>query len=66
MTHFDWPDLLRAGLFQLGLKPAEFWALTPIELSVMLGQGGPPALGRDRLTDLMDTYPDQREGTQDG
>ena len=38
----DWPGLLRVGigparLGGLGLTPAEFWALTPAELALMLG-----------------------------
>jgi uncharacterized phage protein (TIGR02216 family) len=34
----DWPGLMAAGLRELGLKPWEFWALTPHELQVMLGR----------------------------
>ena len=34
---FDWPGLLRAGLHDLGLEPAAFWRLTPVELRIMLG-----------------------------
>ncbi|WP_339645812.1 phage tail assembly chaperone, partial [Jannaschia helgolandensis] len=36
---FDWPALMAAGLRGLGLKPAEFWALTPAELAFLLGHG---------------------------
>ncbi len=35
---FDWPGLMRAGMRGLGLRPAEFWALTPAELRLMLGE----------------------------
>jgi len=61
----QWPALMRAGLHRLCLKPAEFWALTPAELMVMLGHGaggdvGP--MGRARLTDLLRQYPDQGAG----
>ena len=42
---FDWPGLMRAGLIGLRLKPAEFWALTPAELRLMLGEGALPTLG---------------------
>ncbi|WP_138935741.1 rcc01693 family protein [Roseovarius arcticus] len=61
MNGFDWPGLMQAGLRGLGLKPAEFWALTPAELRLMLGeaQGGAP-LVRDRLDALMQAYPDMR------
>lgn len=64
----DWPGMMRAGLHGLGLKPAELWALTPIELLVMLGRegGGARALGRDRFEDLLRTYPDRTEGDGDG
>ena len=67
MTRFDWPALMRAGLSGLGLTPADFWALTPAELAVMLGQGaGGKPLGRDRLEELMNAYPDQIGGTEHG
>ncbi|CAM4035724.1 rcc01693 family protein [Palleronia rufa] len=59
MTRFDWPVLMRAGMHGLGLKPAEFWALTPVELEMMLGRGGGSApLGRDRLAELSAAFPD--------
>jgi len=67
MTRFDWPDLMRAGLNGLGLTPADFWALTPAELALMLGQGsGEKPLGRDRLEELMNAYPDLNGGTDNG
>ncbi|MGK7652587.1 phage tail assembly chaperone [Roseovarius sp. B08] len=34
----DWPALMRAGIRGLGLRPWEFWALTPAELELMLGK----------------------------
>jgi len=34
----DWPGLMRAGLHGLRLTPAQFWALTPVELMIMLGR----------------------------
>ena len=56
---------MRAGMRGLGLKPAEFWALTPAELLLMLGEGaGSAPLSRARLEDLSRTYPDSR-GDQD-
>ena len=39
----DWAGLMRAGLHGLGLRPAEFWALTPVELQLMLGRDGAAA-----------------------
>jgi uncharacterized phage protein (TIGR02216 family) len=67
MTGFDWPALMRAGLKGLGLAPEAFWALTPAELRVMLGEGSAVApLRRDRLEALMAAFPDRpdRSDTQ--
>ncbi|WP_370273305.1 rcc01693 family protein [Pseudooceanicola nitratireducens] len=55
---FDWVSLVQAGVRGLGLRPADFWALTPAELSLMLGRAAPPALGRAGLVDLMAAFPD--------
>ena len=67
MRSVAWPALMRAGMRGLGLKPAEFWALTPAELDILLGKpGGVAPLMRTRLDELMRAYPDQREGMQDG
>jgi uncharacterized phage protein (TIGR02216 family) len=58
-VRFDWPVLLRAGLRGLGLKPAEFWALTPYELRLMLGEGEAQVpMGRARLMQLRAAFPD--------
>jgi uncharacterized phage protein (TIGR02216 family) len=47
----------------LGLKPWEFWALTPAELQLMLGEGdGTKPMGRERLTELMSAFPDEMRG----
>jgi len=63
MTHLDWPGLMRAGLRGLRLSPAQFWALTPAELALMLGQGGGPApLRRSGLDRLMKAFPDPTKG----
>ncbi len=59
MSAFDWPALMRAGMQGLGLRPAEFWALTPAELALMLGHGGGVApLSRSRLEELAAAFPD--------
>ncbi|KMW56584.1 Gene Transfer Agent (GTA) [Candidatus Rhodobacter oscarellae] len=64
----DWPGLMRAGMHGLGLRPKEFWALTPVELMLMLGRegGGAAALGRSRLEDLLRDFPDRAKGDGDG
>lgn len=59
---FDWPALMAAGLRGLGLRPAEFWALTPAELAFLLGQdGGRPAMDRAALEALAARFPDRKE-----
>lgn len=61
-----WGQMLRLGLHHLGLRPAEFWKLTPAELTVMLGLAdGPAALTRAGLTSLMDQYPDEERTKND-
>lgn len=56
----DWPALMQVGLRALGLRPAEFWALTPAELRLMLGDEAAAAqvLGRARLDELLAAFPD--------
>ena len=57
----DWPGLMRAGITGLGLKPAEFWALTPAELALMLGlePGVGGGMTRARLDELAARFPDR-------
>lgn len=65
MTAFDWSALLRAGL-AMGLKPHEFWALTPAEFEMMLGRGtGIAPMGRNRLEELQAAFPDERRRARD-
>jgi uncharacterized phage protein (TIGR02216 family) len=66
MSHLDWPGLMRAGLHGLRLDPARFWALTPAELALLLGQGGAQApMARSGLDRLMRDFPDPMKGSQD-
>ena len=66
MSRFDWPALMRAGIRGAGLRPAEFWALTPAELVLMLGGGtGSAPLTRGRLEELARAYPDESGGTDE-
>ena len=67
MSVVDWPALMQAGMRGLGMRPAEFWALTPAELELMLGgPGGVAPLARERLDALMRDFPDGEEGMRDG
>lgn len=59
MTGLDWPGLMAAGMRGLGLKPHEFWALTPAELWLLLGpDAGEMPMGRTRLDELSRSFPD--------
>ena len=67
MSGLDWPALMRAGLCELRLTPAHFWALTPLELQMMLGrESGTPPVTRARLEELAARFPDITKGTDDG
>lgn len=67
MSGFDWPALQRAGLRQLRLPPATFWALTPAEFRLLLGIDGTSApMGRAALDALAAAYPDNRQDVHDG
>jgi uncharacterized phage protein (TIGR02216 family) len=59
VSRIAWPKLMRFGLVDLRLKPAEFWDLTPAELMLMAGadEAG-PALSRSGLSDLIARFPD--------
>jgi uncharacterized phage protein (TIGR02216 family) len=59
MSGFDWPALMRAGLHGLGLTPGQFWALTPADLRIMLGEAqGRAPMARAGLEALMRAWPD--------
>jgi uncharacterized phage protein (TIGR02216 family) len=62
MNGLDWPGLMRAGMRGLGLRPAEFWALTPAELAFLLGHGdGRMPMDRAGLEALIARFPDEGE-----
>jgi uncharacterized phage protein (TIGR02216 family) len=67
MSEIDWRGLMQAGLHGLGLEPAVFWRLTPVELRLMLGreQSFSP-LTRARLAELAAAFPDARKDQGDG
>lgn len=63
----DWPGLMRAGLRDLGLRPKQFWSLTPAELRIMLGiEAQARPLTRARLEELAAAYPDFRKDMDHG
>jgi uncharacterized phage protein (TIGR02216 family) len=67
MGAIDWPGLMRAGLHGLGLRPDQFWRLTPVELRMMLGaDAGMPPLTRARLDELAAAFPDAKKGQDHG
>ncbi|UWQ15837.1 phage tail assembly chaperone [Aliiroseovarius sp. M344] len=54
---------MRLGLGRLGLRPEQFWALTPIELIVLAGLDDQPApCLRARLEELAQAFPDADTG----
>lgn len=64
MTRFDWAGLMRAGIGRLKLRPAEFWALTPVELMLLLGiETAAPPMTRARLMELARSFPDRPRGS---
>ena len=67
MGTIDWPGLMRAGLHGLGLRPDQFWRLTPVEWRIMLGaDAGVAPFTRARLDELAAAFPDVRKGQDNG
>ncbi|MFN0114573.1 MAG: rcc01693 family protein [Paracoccaceae bacterium] len=63
----DWGGLMRAGMAGLGMRPDEFWRLTPAELMLMLGDpGSRRPMNRKGLAELMAAWPDGEKGQGDG
>jgi len=57
---FDWPALMQAGMRGVGLRPDQFWRLTPAELILLLGRDARAApLSRARLDELASAFPDK-------
>lgn len=62
MTGLDWPAMMRVGLSDLGLKPSEFWALSPAELLLLVQpQNSNIPIGRSGLDSLVEAFPDNLE-----
>jgi len=67
MNGFNWPALMRAGMRGAGMRPADFWALTPAELMLMCGQDAAQApMSRSGLDALAAAFPDGDERMQNG
>ena len=62
MARMDWAGMMRAGMREAGLKPAEFWSLSPAELMLILDRDGIRPLGRGGLEALLDAFPDCHGG----
>ena len=63
---FDWPALMRVAFHGLGLKPSEFWALTPSEFLTLLGpETGAAPLRRDAFEALLARFPDTNDEVPD-
>lgn len=62
MTKFPWAELMQKGLGTLQLSPTEFWRSTPREIAGAFGLPPQPINAfvlRQKLTELMERYPDQ-------
>ena len=67
MKRVAWHRLMRLGLVQVGLRPDEFWNLTPAELMLMAGGGpGRDALSREGLEALAARFPDNPGARAEG
>lgn len=63
----DWPGMMRLGLGKLGLRPDQFWALTPVELAMMAGLDRKPTVClRTRLEELALAFPDETAMPHEG
>lgn len=67
MSRIAWIELMQAGMSGLGLRPDEFWNLTPAEFLLMRGAAGGASatLTRDALAALRADYPDSENGASD-
>lgn len=60
---FPWARMMALGLGMLHLSPREFWAATPREIWAAFPQPvATTAPGRDDLENLMNRFPDNRDG----
>ncbi len=61
MQPFPWKQAIGFGLGVLRLAPEQFWRMTPRELAYAIETvtGRTAPLNRDRLAQLMKSYPDE-------
>jgi len=59
----EWRALMQTGVCVLGLKPDEFWALTPAEFIFLAtdGRSAQTPMNRKALAMLMTRFPDRPE-----
>ena len=65
MTRFPWAAAMQVGFGLLKLSPDAFWRMTPRELAAamtVLRGGESEAIGRIRLGELMQQFPDREAG----
>lgn len=55
-----WEQRLRQAVVEIGLKPADFWALSPNEWIALITLPAQPVLPRDDLQTLMNLFPDDK------
>lgn len=66
ITPFPWDNVMAFGFGVLKLSSADFWAMTPREISHAMQVFCPPVaapLSRKGFNDLMERFPDQKEAT---
>ncbi|GGZ45571.1 phage tail assembly chaperone [Asticcacaulis endophyticus] len=57
----DWAGRLRQAVVDIGLKPADFWALSLSEWLALITPPAAPNLPRDDLHTLMSLFPDNKK-----
>ena len=62
---FPWARMMRVGLGQLHLSPAEFWRSTPREIAAAIGPAPPLPMLRQKLFSLMEQFPDEQQQQPD-
>ena len=64
MAAFDWAAMIRVGIGQLRLPVADFWALTPVELMILVNPDGSQIrpMGRSGFEAMQAQFPDEFGG----